>query len=71
MPSTSKPGAVVFAKGLERLARFYEQLLSLPVTHSERDHVVLDTAIALEAVIASDKLHIAFAQEGRFVFVAL
>lgn len=50
MPSTAKPGAVVFAKGLERVAKFYEQLLSLSVTHGERDHVVLESE-HLELVI--------------------
>lgn len=43
MPSTPKPGAVVFAKGLERLAEFYEQVLSLSVTRAESDHVVLES----------------------------
>jgi len=50
MPSTPKPGAVVFAKGLERIAKFYEQLLSLSVTRAERDHVVLESE-HLELVI--------------------
>ena len=44
MQSTPKPGAVVFAKDLERVARFYEQLLALSVTHAEHDHVILESS---------------------------
>jgi predicted enzyme related to lactoylglutathione lyase len=43
MPSTPKPGAVVFAKSLERVAKFYQQVLSLPVTRAEPQHVVLES----------------------------
>jgi len=60
MPSTAKPGAVVFVKGLERLAKFYEQLLSLSVTHAESDHVVLESE-NLELVIHAIPSHIASA----------
>ena len=38
------PGAVLFAKDLMRVARFYEELLSMPAVHSERDHIVLESA---------------------------
>jgi predicted enzyme related to lactoylglutathione lyase len=40
-----KPGAVVFAKDVQRMARFYERVLSLAVVHAEADHVVLESAI--------------------------
>ena len=50
MTSTPKPGAVVFAKGVQRVAKFYEELLSLSVTLIERDHVVLESA-SLQLVI--------------------
>jgi predicted enzyme related to lactoylglutathione lyase len=43
MPNTPKPGAVVFAKELEPVAKFYEKLLALSVKHSEQDHVVLES----------------------------
>jgi predicted enzyme related to lactoylglutathione lyase len=39
-----KPGAVVFAKDLQRMARFYERVFSLAVTHAGDDHVVLESA---------------------------
>jgi predicted enzyme related to lactoylglutathione lyase len=58
MPSTPKPGAVVFAKGLEHLAKFYEQLLSLSVTHAEPDHVVLESE-QFELVVHAIPGHIA------------
>lgn len=38
-----KPGAVVFAKNIERVARFYEALAGLSVTLAERDHIVLES----------------------------
>jgi hypothetical protein len=44
MPGIPKPGAVVFAKDLERVARFYEQMFSLSVTLAESSHVVLESA---------------------------
>ncbi|MBN8437365.1 MAG: hypothetical protein J0L95_04885 [Candidatus Accumulibacter sp.] len=43
MPSTPKPGAVVFVKSLGRAAKFYEKLLSLSVVQAESDHVVLES----------------------------
>lgn len=58
MLDTPKPGAVVFAKGLERVAKFYEQLLSLSVTHAEPDHVVLESE-QLELVVHAIPGHIA------------
>lgn len=58
MLSTPKPGAVVFAKGLERVAKFYEQLLSLSVAHAGSDHVILESE-HLELVIHAIPSHIA------------
>jgi len=37
-------GAVVFAKDMARVARFYEELLAMAVVQSERDHIVLESA---------------------------
>jgi predicted enzyme related to lactoylglutathione lyase len=50
IPMTPKPGAVVFAKDLQRVAKFYEEVVLLTVTHSERDHVVLESA-AIQLVV--------------------
>ncbi len=44
MSTPLKPGAVVFAKDVQRLARFYERVLSLAVVHAAADHVVLESA---------------------------
>ena len=43
-------GAVIFAKDFERVARFYEGLLTLNVVHAERDHLVLESE-AMQLVI--------------------
>lgn len=43
-------GAVVFAKDIERLARFYEALVPMQRTHAEKDHIVL-AAGAVQLVI--------------------
>jgi predicted enzyme related to lactoylglutathione lyase len=45
MSNPLKPGAVLFAKDLQRVARFYERVLSLAVVHAESDHVVLESAV--------------------------
>ncbi len=38
-----KPSAVVFAKNLAKMVRFYREMFSMAVVHEDRDHVVLDT----------------------------
>lgn len=45
MPSTLKPGAVLFAKDLKRIAEFYRKLLSLSVLQAEQDFVVLESEV--------------------------
>ncbi|HRI18661.1 MAG TPA: VOC family protein [Burkholderiaceae bacterium] len=42
--SIAQAGAVVFAKNLPTMARFYRELLGMAVLHSEADHVVLEGA---------------------------
>lgn len=44
MPNSARAGAVVFARDLRRVAKFYEALLGMPAVHSEHDHVVLESA---------------------------
>jgi catechol 2,3-dioxygenase-like lactoylglutathione lyase family enzyme len=41
MTSLPRPGAVIFAKDLKRMARFYEVVAGLTVVHTASDHVVL------------------------------
>jgi predicted enzyme related to lactoylglutathione lyase len=43
MSHQPRAGAVVFAKDLPRVAKFYEELLSMVVSHAENDHVVLES----------------------------
>jgi predicted enzyme related to lactoylglutathione lyase len=43
MSHQPRVGAVVFAKDLSRVAKFYEELLSMSVVHSESDHIVLES----------------------------
>ncbi len=44
MSNAHPTGAVVFAKDLQRMAKFYEELLGLTAVHAESDHVVLASA---------------------------
>jgi hypothetical protein len=43
MSNIRKSGAVLFAKDPERVARFYESLADMKVTHSGRDIIVLES----------------------------
>lgn len=42
MPSLPQPGAVLFARDVSRIARFYEQLLVMSVRFADERLVVLD-----------------------------
>ena len=44
MSNAAPAGVFVFAKDLQRVAKFYEELLGLPAVRAERDHVVLASA---------------------------
>jgi len=44
MTNLPKPGAVLFAKDLPRVAKFYESLVSMAVTHSDEGVIVLESA---------------------------
>jgi predicted enzyme related to lactoylglutathione lyase len=44
MTNRPKPGAVLFAKDLSRVAKFYEALVSMAVTHSDEGVIVLESA---------------------------
>ena len=44
MPNQPKPGAVLFAKSLQRIARFYEELLPMTVVLAERDRRAAEVA---------------------------
>lgn len=41
MNTSHDAGAVIYARDLARVSRFYEQVAGLRVTHAEDDHVVL------------------------------
>ncbi len=43
MSNAAKSGAVIFAKDLTRVARFYQGIAALCVVHVEQDHVVLES----------------------------
>ncbi len=45
MPNLPKSGAVLFAKDLPRLAKFYEGLLSMTIVVAEIDHIVLESDV--------------------------
>jgi predicted enzyme related to lactoylglutathione lyase len=52
MANQPKSGAVLFAKDLPRVARFYEELLGLSVAVADSDKVVLESAEFLLVVHA-------------------
>lgn len=70
MPSTPKPGALVFAKDLQRVARFYAEVLALSATQAEQDHVTLESDIFQLVIHAiprpiADSIRIAIPPEVR------
>ena len=44
MSNLPKPGAVLYAKDVQRLARFYEATASMAVVHSDNEFIVLESA---------------------------
>src|SRR4051812_9416736 len=70
MPHQPLAGAVLFAKDLPRVAKFYEELLSMVVAHAEADHIVLESAACQLVVHAIPKkiaasIHISTPPERR------
>ena len=55
----SKPGAVLYAKDIGKVSRFYAEVVGLTLTHSETDHVILESSwfqlvvVALPAKLAA------------------
>lgn len=47
-----KPGVVIFAKDVPRVARFYQEVFGLVITHADGGNVVLESA-AVQLVIHS------------------
>ena len=43
MTAKPKPSAVVFAKDVARVTKFYEEVLSMKVVLADESHIVLDT----------------------------
>jgi len=43
MPQQATTGAVLYAKDVERMSRFYAECCGVKVAHSEDDHVVLES----------------------------
>ena len=58
MTALPKPGAVVFAKNVSRVARFYEQLLSMSIKQADAGKAVLESD-AMVLVIHGIPAHIA------------
>jgi predicted enzyme related to lactoylglutathione lyase len=70
MSISLKPGAVVFAKDLQRVARFYEKVLALAVVQAEADHVVLESTqqqLVIHAIPSrwADAIHIGSPPQRR------
>jgi predicted enzyme related to lactoylglutathione lyase len=43
MTNKPKPSAVVFAKNVAQVAKFYEGVLSMSIAHADPDHIVLNS----------------------------
>jgi predicted enzyme related to lactoylglutathione lyase len=43
MSNKLKPSAVIFAKNVAQVAKFYEGVLSMSVVHTDSDHIVLNS----------------------------
>lgn len=57
MTTLHDAGVVIYAKALDRVSRFYEQVAGLRVTHAEDDHVVLESgAFQLVLVAVPERL---------------
>lgn len=56
--SAPKAGAVVFAKNIARVAKFYEEIVPLTVRHAAVDHVVLESG-DFQLVVHGVPAHIA------------
>ena len=70
MSNAAPAGVFVFAKDLQRVAKFYEELLGLPAVRAERDHVVLASAryeLAIHAIAQwiADTIKISVPPERR------
>lgn len=48
----SKPGAVLYAKDVSKVSRFYAEVAALTIIHSEADHVILESAWFQLVVVA-------------------
>lgn len=44
MPGPARAGAVIYAQDLNRLSRFYQQLLSMRLLNAHADHHVIESA---------------------------
>jgi predicted enzyme related to lactoylglutathione lyase len=42
MRARPKPSAVIFAKDVARLSRFYSEVIGMTEVHADHDHVILD-----------------------------
>ncbi|MRW87667.1 hypothetical protein GJ698_26705 [Pseudoduganella sp. FT26W] len=48
----AKAGAVLYAKDLAKMSMFYSEVAGLRVTHSESDHMVLESALFQLVLVA-------------------
>jgi predicted enzyme related to lactoylglutathione lyase len=43
MSNRPKPSAVIFAKNVAQVVKFYQEVLSMSIVHSDPDHIVLNS----------------------------
>lgn len=58
MGNKPKPCAIVFAKSVAEVARFYEEMMSMSNTHADHEHVVLDSE-CFQVIVHAIAQHIA------------
>jgi predicted enzyme related to lactoylglutathione lyase len=58
MPGPARAGALIYAKDLDRLSRFYQTLLSMQLLSADREHHVIESA-EIQLVIHAIPPHIA------------
>ena len=58
MPGPARAGALIYAKDLQRLSGFYQQLLGMTLRHADAEHHVIDSA-DMQLIIHAIPPHIA------------
>ncbi|HEY1091342.1 MAG TPA: VOC family protein [Burkholderiaceae bacterium] len=58
MPGPARAGALIYAKDLERLSAFYQQVLGMRLLHADAEHHVIESA-DMQLIVHAIPSHIA------------